>query len=785
MAFTVNICRSCLRNNVLNKPIVSFLMPVYNTESTIRRAIDSMLNQTYQNFEIVIIIDGCTDETAAICDEYAHKDKRICIYVNEKNLGVAASLNFGMSFCKGDYIARMDADDVSLPDRLEKQIAYMEAHPEIGVLGSGCNVLDESGVFITEPTLKSEMIRVRLLFETAFTHPTVMLRGKLFRENHWQYPLVHGGEDYALWASLISKTKMANIPESLVDYYKHGDNLTFVKFLAVRAVSAEISRQALFDELGIDTTMFSDTYFGWRGGDPVPYDIRLFLADEAKLLSEVQSSNDRLQKFDSEALSSVLIEQWERTKYYARMNTLALGFCEVTPAIIDKAVALWEIIFCTTAKVIIYGTGQYCSSILQKLAGSHIFEIVAFCDSDVKKQGTFFSGKPVIAPEEITAFTYDYIFIASLMYEREIRYRLVNELGFAEGQIFILPATNDYEMSFHSRHRQYKRLYTQMRENQRKAYLFCAPDYGNLGDHAIAEAEHRFFIDKLGLKIVEIPCGVYNEAALIAAYHILPSDLILITGGGFMGSLWFSAEFQAREVVKTYINNPIVILPQTLFWEDSEYWREERKKTQRIYAAHPNLTFCARDRETQRLVRELYPNCRVLLVPDMVLSCGWDGWFDDSLQRCGALICLHEDKESIISDVHKMQLCNLGKKLCETVIVSNTDSKEPVSIEERAALLRAKLNEFRGAKLIITDRLHGLIFAVVTGTPCVALDNCNHKLRETFIWVRHLPYLRFAGSVDNVEAMAKQVLAEGCGRFNEAEFSRLFDVLENQLRSKE
>ncbi|MDR2594957.1 MAG: glycosyltransferase [Fibromonadaceae bacterium] len=757
-----------------NDPLVSWLMPVYNGEKYLRRAMDSMLGQTYQNFIMIIIIEnGCIDNTEAICEEYAKKDKRIRIYYNKENLGVAASLNRGLELCEGKYIARMDAGDVSLPERLEKQVAFMENNLDIGVLGTYCQVIRDSYTCIAEPPIGNDDICAKLIFVNTIMHPSVMLRSGLFKLNNWKYPEGES-EDYALWASLISKTKMANLADVLVEYYEHGDNACSVKFPKIRAVSADISRKALFDELNINTSNYPDIYFGWRGYDLLPYDIKKFLVNGAKLLSEIKIANNKLQKFNDKSLNNVLEAQWQQTKCDVRLSSLKLKFDELISEVVDDAMSLFA-----DKKVIIYGTGRYCSNVIDSIKNDEFFSnIIAFCDSDKSKHNTDFFGKKIIVLEQLSNFDYDYILIASPLYEQEIR-NMLNSIKIPSQKILTLPSVGEFD--FHLKRKKYDKYYAH-KNTERKAYLFCTPDYGNLGDHAIAEATYSFFQNQLGFEIAEIPFGQYNICAEITKHHILPSDIVLITGGGFLGSLWFSAEQQARDVIKNYPDNPIIILPQSIFWENTPRWKKECEETQQVYASHGNLTLCARDLATYKLMQELYPTCHLRLIPDMALYMNWNNFFDTDTQRNGALLCLKKDKESILTDENQQYLLDIGKKLCGDAKFCTTVLQVQIFQEERENRLRKKINEFRKAELVVTDRLHGMIFAAIAETPCVVLSALTHKLQATFEWVKHLPYIRFAENIADVKTFASQVLAVEVRKYETARLESYFDELEALIK---
>lgn len=744
----------------MNNPLVSWLMPVYNAEATVGRAIESMLAQTYRNFELVIVVEAdCTDLTYNICQRYANADDRIRIIQNDVKLGIAKSLNIGLEHCSGKYIARMDADDVSLPERLDKQVAFMENNPDCGVLGTAClAVYDDYECAAPYPETDDE-IKTGLLFQSTIAHPSVMLRTEILRGHAITYPL-DVAEDYALWVELASKTKMANLPDILVKYNRSDEQRSATNHAAVRRSSADISRRAIKKMLGIDTENYQDRFVGWRGEDAPPADAGEYLRASARLLREIEAANAHLKVFDEECLLSQLRTQWVLAKEQICISCLPLGYdgcdfqfcCSITDRYLEM---------CTRrlrgkrSRVLLYGTGAFCEYVM-KTPEPYPFEIIGICDSNPAKAGTALFGKKVIASADIDALDFDYILISTPRYASEIYRYLTDELLIQKEKI--LPYLAVHEISYHLFKRELANAGTNKKSNSGTAYIFCAPDYGNIGDHAILEAERRFIAKHLKCDAVEVPYGLYRKVLPTLKQQINRNDTILITGGGFLGSLWFSAEAQVRSVIKEFPHNRIIILPQTIYWEEGAKWEKESEKTRAIYEEHGNLTICARDNATLELVREIYPKCGTILAPDMVLSCEWRDYFDADIERSGALLCLKADKESIVSEQDKRSLQKAAEGLCGKAAIGNTNYDYPITALTRDAELRRKLNEFRASEMVITDRLHGMIFAAVTGTPCVVLSNCNHKLRSNFEWVKDLGYIRFAESADEAEAAASEVM---------------------------
>jgi glycosyltransferase involved in cell wall biosynthesis len=197
-------------------------MAVYNGEEYLKEAIDSILNQTFRDFEFLIVNDASTDSTSIILSQYS--DPRIRVIDNESNEGLTYSLNLMLAQSCGDYIARMDADDIALPNRLEIQHAFMEMHSKIGICGS----FVESFI---QGTKKKQIvrfpetdagIRAFTFFQSPFCHPTTMFRKKINDGYCLQYsPLYIKSEDYALWVELLKYTQGATIPLVLLKYRRH------------------------------------------------------------------------------------------------------------------------------------------------------------------------------------------------------------------------------------------------------------------------------------------------------------------------------------------------------------------------------------------------------------------------------------------------------------------------------------------------------------------------------------------------------------------------------------
>lgn len=201
--------------------MLSVIMPVYNGEQYLKEAIESVLNQTYRDFELIIINDGSTDRSADIIEHYASKDSRI-VYVNQENRGLAKTLNVGLILANGRYIARMDADDICLPNRFEEQIKYLQLHPAVKLLGTAVELIDKDGgkVCVDVPYTGSEFLK-SFMFKVGnpFKHPTIIACTETVKECGGFNELIGKYfEDYFLWSKIAQKHKVDILPKVLLKY---------------------------------------------------------------------------------------------------------------------------------------------------------------------------------------------------------------------------------------------------------------------------------------------------------------------------------------------------------------------------------------------------------------------------------------------------------------------------------------------------------------------------------------------------------------------------------------
>lgn len=230
---------------------ISVVMSVYNGEKYLRPAIESILNQTFSGFEFIIIDDGSSDRSADIIKSY--RDSRIRL-IEQKNCGLSRSLNRGIWESRSKYIARMDADDISLSSRFAKQVDYLDRHPDVGVLGTAVRVIDGCGNeshawrFLVE----NDILRWHLCFNDPIMHPTVMMRrGLVIRAGGYSADM-GTAQDYDLWRRLSGMTRLSNLHNMLLYLRKHKDSVTSKHLLQQEENGIKISQLMISEVLGKD-----------------------------------------------------------------------------------------------------------------------------------------------------------------------------------------------------------------------------------------------------------------------------------------------------------------------------------------------------------------------------------------------------------------------------------------------------------------------------------------------------------------------------------------------------
>lgn len=243
----------------MKTPTISVIMPVYNAEKYISETIESILNQTYSDFELLILDDHSSDTSLAIIQSFQERDPRIVVVSKLKNVGPANLRNEGFKLANAPFIALMDADDIALPTRFEKQILVLTNNLEIGVCGTWFTFFGGKKNRVIRHEEQPEAIKVSFLHSCGIGNPTVMLRKSCLQGLQFD-PEYVPVEDYELWSRLLSKTKFYNIQESLLRYRQHENNISKTKIQNVNGAVLQVKKNQMM-QFGIAASDEKMTYY--------------------------------------------------------------------------------------------------------------------------------------------------------------------------------------------------------------------------------------------------------------------------------------------------------------------------------------------------------------------------------------------------------------------------------------------------------------------------------------------------------------------------------------------
>lgn len=295
-------------------PKVSVVMPVYNGEKHLREAIDSIVAQTFTDWEFIIVNEfGSDDGSASIVAEYAKKDERFYLIQNEKKLGLAESLNVGFRQSKGEYIARMDADDLSHPERFAKQVALLDANPHVGICGTWQHHFGRDTDWVHKPQTTADGCRAHLLFNCDLCHSTLMLRREDIFEHNLFYDNNFSAEDYELWCRAMLVTDIVNIPEVLGEYRVGEDNITASKKQMLDVENGKLVARNLEKMFSIKMTdaecelfqAWSNPFERWTGKER-----ERRLADLQRILQNIYDVNKMKKCLPEADLYDVIAGKW-------------------------------------------------------------------------------------------------------------------------------------------------------------------------------------------------------------------------------------------------------------------------------------------------------------------------------------------------------------------------------------------------------------------------------------------------------------------------------------------
>lgn len=306
--------------------------------------------------------------------------------------------------------------------------------------------------------------------------------------------------------------------------------------------------------------------------------------------------------------------------------------------------------------------------------------------------------------------------------------------------------------------RKYIKNKYQIKKKVRNVVIFGTPNHGNLGDYAIYLAEKQLFAKYLpDSNIFGVNMTDFQHEVRALTGLLQKEDLLILTGGGNLGNQYMDDEKIRRETIMHFPDNRIVLFPQTMYFTEDAQGREEEKKTAKIYGGHKDLWLTARDEQSCRKMEQLFHQ-KIRLLPDVVLT--WEGrsWPD----KKGALLVLRNDVEGVLGTEHRKMLKEMLQPLYASVEETDTDIKVGNDLSCLDTELQKKMEQIGKAALVVTDRLHGMIFAALTQTPCLVLRNYNHKVEETYKWLQDLGYVKYVADWNDLPKALEEIQLKDC-----------------------
>ncbi|MBQ9729568.1 MAG: glycosyltransferase [Clostridia bacterium] len=692
-------------------PKFSIIVPIYKVEKYLTQCLNSILNQSIEDFECILVDDGSPDRCPAICDKYAEADPRFKV-VHKENGGLSSARNAGLDIAQGDYIFFVDSDDYLAPDALEKI--------------SDCFDTNNSDlvVFNYEAFDESTLLRTHTNF--------LPLQYDLFGEKERFSFLCRTALQYRIgWEAWDRVYKRSVIEENGLRFYNdkelYAEDLYFNTLYLLHTNKINVLPDRLYFY-----RLRNDSITGVNNESKIPEFAKL-----TQLLHDYLSNN----QFD-------YIKKHFYVVFYLILST---------PNHIKKNFpALFYLIL---------GNRYRQSTMEQRIADISALDNPKFFENYTKqiyrnhKRIKKHIGYPLSHQEE-----FDY-----LHYLNACKRGNAKKISNVTTKIAVFVKRAYFFLLRHVKNALRRIKYIPDKLWRKNVYIFGTEDFGNVGDQLIAVTELAFLKSYYpNYNVIEIPATCYHKTIQDLHIKLKRKDPIILTGGGNMGDMYPFAENIKLDVIKRFPKNKLTIFPQTIYFDNPK--NQELSTAQ--YAKATRLTIATREKYSFKLAKTLYPNAKVVLTPDIVF---YRSLQTDAERQNVIRLCLRSDKEKTLSEQAEQTILSSLKDFS----VERFDMQLPynVPVKDRERVIEEILAHYRTAKLIITDRLHGMVVSAVTGTPCIVLPSKSHKMKGTYEWIADLPYIRFANDVNEIPVLLEELLSLPPCEYDPLPFRHYFEQI--------
>lgn len=654
-------------------PKISVIVPVYNVEKYLNRCVDSILNQTFEDFELILVDDGSPDNCSNICDEYAQKDNRVKV-IHKKNGGLSDARNAGIDCAIGEWLSFIDSDDWVENNFLETLYSSAEKYQAEIVIVNFHKVFDDrcerrisvnelccTGTESLEYLYGQHSIYMNIacnkLYKKSLFNEVKFPVGKLHEDGFTTYKLLN----------MCKKIYMSNC--DLYCYYQRNDSIMNKKFSESRI----------------------DEYFVYC----------------------------------------------ERRKFFREHNLKEVS--------IENEKTILTCIFSLTTKIL---KSDWSNSVKKKY-----YEMFR---EDLKKNYNFLvcniSKKQKLALDLYVLSPYAY----TLSYYIKDKLRKIRKW------------TKNFKIWTNFR---FRLIFAKIFHKNKYVFYMMSPTGGNLGDQALTFSTKSILKE---IYLIEMPAtymSVYCKH-MVKLKKLINKNLILFSPGGNLGTLWFDElEVYIRAMLENFKNNRILILPQTIFYENTNWGNMELAKSKKIYNSCKNLTIYAREKISYDFMKNLYKD--VKLMPDLVMALDLK---IPNVKKKGAIMAIRHDCEKTLTHKKEKQICDTLKKYFIDVDYTDTVVPGKIHPKDRRSAILQKIEQFAAAQLVVTDRLHGMVFSAIAGTPCAVLKSKSYKLEGCYEWIKELEYIEFVSSEEELTEFIKKKVGRKY-KYNNKYLSKYYESL--------
>ncbi len=433
-------------------------------------------------------------------------------------------------------------------------------------------------------------------------------------------------------------------------------------------------------------------------------------------------------------------------------------------------------------KIILYGAGKIGSSYYEQLQGNARIEVVQWADKNYQRLSR--EGKPVVGLGEIGEKEFDLLIVA--IADTQIAMEVKSELkqNGVDDKKIVLCGTGSQDNLFYKISQIHKKAvkWKSDKHQHTQFFLFLTPEHGNLGDHAILSAERKFFECYFpDMEVKEITEWEWLNFNLLEPDSIISDkDIIFIQGGGNYGNMWENGLW-IHQIVERFPDNKIILLPNTLTYRDND--EEAMKQDAAFYRKQKKVYLLTREKTSYEKMRQLYYREDEFLgcYPDMALWGRDEVWERDAAAN-SALLCMRSDVEKTLDDKSIEKIKEVLKRQSIRFQETNTVLLREIFEMQREELLEEKFREFSESSFVVTDRLHGMIFAAIMGIPCIAFNNSTGKIKSVYQWIKELSYIKYIETVEEFEKCLSGLMPIKRHRYDPAVVRKDFDKMAEWIR---